>query len=68
MIAALKSFLAGGRKWRGFLLLVALVVLLVVGGFITDQIVIRDLVLGLFAVLGASTAAEKFSKAQPDGR
>lgn len=53
--------LQGGRKWKGFLLVLLLIVLLVVGGYITDQTIIRDLVLGLFAILGTSTAAEKFS-------
>lgn len=58
MIAA---FFAGGRKWRGFLVLVLLVAILVIGGWIKSESVIRDLVLGLFAVLGAATASEKFA-------
>lgn len=61
MKATLQGFFAGGRKWRGFLVLVALVMALIMGGWITEQNIMRDLVLGLFAVLGAATAAEKFS-------
>jgi hypothetical protein len=62
--AASLNPLSGGRKWRAFLLLTAIVVLFVMTGKITDQAIIRDLLIGLSAVLAGGLWSDK--KVQAD--
>lgn len=51
--------LSGGRKWRAFLLLTVIVVVFVMTGKITDQAIIRDLLVGLFGVLAGGLWSDK---------
>ena len=55
----------GGRKWLAFLLLLAAVVLLVLTGAIKTETIIRDLLLGLLAVYGASNVGAKVATREP---
>lgn len=62
-LAELNPF-RGGRKWRAFLLLLATVITFVMTDHITDENVIRDLLLGLFGVLGLGTVSERWVAAK----
>lgn len=51
----------GGRKFAAFLLLLATMVLFVMTKRITDQTVIRDLLIALGGVYGLGNVAAKFA-------
>jgi hypothetical protein len=53
--------LAGGRKWRAFLILSGMLVLFVMTGKLTDQTVIGYTMAGLMGLFGAANVAEKFT-------
>ena len=61
------QWLNGGRKWRGFLLLVFLFALFVIGGYIKSETIIRDVLVWLFGILGGSTVAESWVTSQGGG-
>lgn len=54
------NWLNGGRKWRGFLILVFIFVVFVVAGYIKSEAVIRDIFIYLFGLLGIGTVAESW--------
>lgn len=51
--------LQGGRKWRAFLILSAMLVLFVMTGKLTDQTVIGYTMAALMGLFGAANVAEK---------
>lgn len=57
--------LVGGRKFVGFLLSLAVVVLFVMTKRVTDQTIIRDLLIGLPSVFGILNVAQKSKLMQP---